>query len=256
MADGRRLRIVELFAGAFFPQGDGGNVLGLAWRARRRGIEVEVSGVLLGGRIPPAELYAIGGGEDEDAPIVAARLRAGGELAAAVDAGAVLFGSGQGYQLLGETFERYDTGEAAAGAGLIDVRFTREAFVDRRVVTRPNVVLGLPPISGYESHRGRATLGAGVQPLAELEIGTGNGGQPATDGAVVARGGGHVVGTWLHGPVLPRNPELADLLLAWALRLDPAELAPLGDRESRFAALVRSERIAEARRYATELVPH
>ena len=253
----RRLSIVELFPGALFPQGDGGNVLALAWRARRRGIEVTVGQVPLGGEIPRADVYAIGGGEDEDAPILASRLGGSQGLRSALDGGAILFASGQGYELLGSSFEGYDTGEAAAGAGLVDAAFTRGPFVDRRVVTQPNPALGLPALSGYESHRGRATFGPGAQPLATLEIGTGNGGEPATDGAIGRVGEGWVIGTWLHGPVLPRNPELADLVLARALGIDSgaAGLTPLGDRESRFAGLVREERIAEARRYATELTP-
>jgi CobQ-like glutamine amidotransferase family enzyme len=251
----RRLSIVELFPGALFPQGDGGNVLALAWRARRRAIDVTVGQVELGGAIPPADLYVIGGGEDEDAPILAARLGRSVELRAALEAGAVLFATGQGYELLGSSFERYDTGERVDGAGLLDAQFDRGTFVDRRVVTRPNPALDLPALSGYESHRGRATLGPVSQPLATLEIGTGNGDDPATDGALGRVGSGWVVGSWLHGPVLPRNPELADLLLARALRMAAGELAPLGDSESRFADLVREERIAEARRYATELAP-
>jgi CobQ-like glutamine amidotransferase family enzyme len=255
VVSGRGLSIVELFPGALFPQGDGGNLLALAWRARRRGLDVSVGEVPLGGEIPHADIYAIGGGEDEDAPILATRLARSAALRAALYAGAVLFASGQGYELLGSSFERYDTGERVDGAGLIDVRFDRGAFVDRRVVTRPNAALGLPAISGYESHCGRATLGADVSPLAALEIGTGNGGDPATDGAIGRVRDGWVLGTWLHGPVLPRNPELADLVLAHGLGVGPADLAPLGDRESRFADLVRTERIAEARRYATELTP-
>src|SRR5262249_40125319 len=163
-------------------------------------------------------------------------------------------GTGQGYELLGSTFEQYNTGERVDGAGLLDVRLDRGAFVDRRVVSLPNAALGLPALSGYESHRGRATLGPAARPLAELEIGTGNGGEPATDGAVQPIGAGHVVGTRLPGPVLPRNPELADLVIAPALRLAPGRLDPLGERESRFAELVRAERIDEACRHATELV--
>ena len=251
----RRLSIVELFPGALFPQGDGGNVLALAWRARRRGIEVAVGHVPLGGEIPRADAYVIGGGEDEDAPILATRLGRSRELRAALEGGAVLFASGQGYELLGSSFEGYDTGERTAGAGLLDAEFVRGPFVDRRVVTHPNPADGLPALSGYESHRGRATLGPGARPLATLEIGTGNGGEPATDGAIGRVGEGWLIGTWLHGPVLPRNPELADLVLARAMGVEPVELEPLGDRESRFADLVRQERIAEARRYATELTP-
>ena len=250
----RHLTIVDLFPGALFPQGDGGNVLALAWRARRRGIGVDLRTVALGEWVPAGQLYVIGGGEDEDAPTIAARLRADETLTHAIADGATLFGSGAGYELLGQSFEDLD-GRTADGVGLLDARITLGAFVDRRVVTRPNAGLGLPALSGYESHRGRATLGPGVAALTELEIGTGNGGTPPTDGAVATMGAGHVVGTWLHGPVLPRNPELADLLIAWALGLAPANLEPLDDRESRFADLVRQERIAEARRYASELVP-
>jgi CobQ-like glutamine amidotransferase family enzyme len=220
-----------------------------------RGIDVTVGQVPLGAEIPAADLYAIGGAEDEDAPILATRLRDSASLRAALEAGAVLFASGQGYELLGSSFERYDTGERVDGAGLLDVRFDRGGFVDRRVVGRPSETLSLPAISGYESHRGRATRGPAAEPLATLEIGTGNGGDPATDGAIGRVGDGWVIGTWLHGPVLPRNPGLADLLLARALRLEPSALAPLGDQESRFADLVRRERVAEARRYATELTP-
>jgi lipid II isoglutaminyl synthase (glutamine-hydrolysing) len=245
---GRPLVLVELYPGALFPQGDGGNLLALDWRAKRRGIETAVRRVALGEPVPIADLYVIGGGEDEDEAIIARRLRADGTLARAVSDGAVVFGVGAGYQILGESFEDLD-GALAPGVGLLEVRMTRGAFVDRRVVTRPNRELGLPALSGYESHRGRAMLGPAAVPLAELEIGTGNGGNAprtaATDGAVQ----GHVVGTWLHGPVLPRNPELADLLLEWAAG---KALEPLDDRESRFAELVRAERIAEARRYRRE----
>lgn len=253
----RSVRVVELFPGAMFPQGDGGNVLALAWRARRRGLDVTVGAVALGEPVPaggPGWIYAIGGGEDEDAPFLAQRLAEEGTLERSVRDGAVVFGSGAGYELLGESFEDPDRG-VVPGAGLLDARFTPGPFVDRRVVTRPNASLALPALSGYESHRGRASLGPAAQPLAELEVGTGNGGEPAVDGAVQALGDGHVAGTWLHGPVLPRNPELADLVLAWALGVPREALEPLGDRESRFAELVRQERIAEARRYRMELVP-
>jgi CobQ-like glutamine amidotransferase family enzyme len=248
----RALVIAELYPGILFNQGDGGNVLALAWRARRRGIEVQTVAVALGDPVPRADLYVIGGGEDEDEAPVARLLRTDGTLARAGADGAVVFGVAAGYQVLGHAFpiqDGPDDGQVAEGVGLLDATTTLGAFVDRRVVTRPRADLGLPALSGYESHRGRTRLGPGSSPLAELEIGTGNGTTPPTDGAIA----GHVVGTYLHGPVLPRNPELADLLLAWALGRRPGELEPLGERESRFADLVRSERIAEARRYAKEL---
>ncbi|HEY2916486.1 MAG TPA: hypothetical protein VGI98_04645 [Candidatus Limnocylindrales bacterium] len=251
----RPLVIVELFPGLLFNQGDGGNVLTLAWRARRRGIDVEVRSVQLGEPVPPAGLYVLGGGEDEDQALVAQRLRIDGTVARAAADGAVVFGVGAGYEILGTSFpgpglDRAD-GSVVDGLALLDAVTSVGPFVDRRVVTRARPDLGLPALSGYESHRGRTAIGPSAEPLTELEIGTGNGGDPATDGAIH----GHVVGTYLHGPVLPRNPELADLLLAWALGRRPGELAPLGERESQFAELVRRERIAEARRHARELTP-
>jgi CobQ-like glutamine amidotransferase family enzyme len=239
--NGRPIRIVELFPGLLFNQGDGGNVLALAWRARRRGIEVETSSVALGEAVPIADIYVIGGAEDEDQALVAARLAADGTLARVVAGGAVVLGVDAGYEILGRTLPGPD-GQSVEGVGLLDVVTNLGPFVDRRVVTKPAPELGLPAMSGYESHRGRVTIGPAARRLAELEIGTGNGGEPAADGAVQ----GNVFGTWLHGPVLPRNVEFADLLLERALG---SSLAPLLDRESRFAALVRDERIAEARRF-------
>lgn len=253
----RPLVIAELYPGLLFNQGDGGNVLALAWRARRRGTEVQTVAVALGEPVPHADVYVIGGAEDEDQAPIARLLRTDGTLARAAADGAVVFGVAAGYQVLGSSFPVQggaDDGATADGLGLLDATTTLGDFVDRRVVTRPRPDLGLPALSGYESHRGRTALGGATTPLAELEVGTGNGVPPggtgpATDGAIA----GHVVGTYLHGPVLPRNPELADLLLGWALGRRPGELEPLGERESRFAGLVRSERIAEARRYAKTL---
>jgi len=244
--------IAELYPGILFNQGDGGNVLALAWRARRRGIDARVVAVALGHPVPRADIYVIGGGEDEDEAPVARLLRTEGTLAGAAADGAVVFGVAAGYQVLGHSFPVQDgpeDGATAEGVGLLDVTSVLGTFVDRRVVTIARPDLGLPDMSGYESHRGRTRLGPGARPLAELEIGTCNGSTPPTDGAIA----GHVVGTYLHGPVLPRNPELADLLLAWALGRRPEELEPLGPLESRFAPLVRRERIAEARRHAKDL---
>ncbi|HJW21464.1 MAG TPA: hypothetical protein VJ506_03450 [Candidatus Limnocylindrales bacterium] len=254
----RALVIAELYPGILFNQGDGGNVLALAWRARRRGIEVQTVAVALGEPVPRADIYVIGGGEDEDQAPVARLLRTDGTVARAAADGAVVFGVAAGYQVLGLSFPVQDgpeDGTTAEGLGLLDAEAVLGAFVDRRVVTKPRPDLGLPAMSGYESHRGRTRLGPRAVPFAELEVGTGNGSTPPTDGAIPVAGSEapHVLGTYLHGPVLPRNPELADLLLTWALGRRPGELEPLGDRESRFAHLVRAERIAEARRYARDL---
>ena len=231
-----KLRLVDVYPGAMFPQGDGGNLRALEQRARARGVDVEALPAPIGDPLPEGDLYLLQGAEDEDQPVVARRLRGEGTLARAATTGKVVVGIGAGYEILGTSFDPPD-GARTEGLGLLDVRTTLGEHVDNRVVTRPSPRLGLPALVGYEWHRGRSTLGPGASALAEVEIGVCNGGVPPTDGAVQ----GHVLGTYLHGPLLPRNPELADLLLGWALGV---ELEPL---PSEFAERARQERIAEAR---------
>ena len=231
-----RLRVVDVYPGAMFPQGDGGNLRMLEHRAGARGVEVETLGAPIGDPLPEADLYILQGAEDEDQPAVARLLAAEGTLVRAATSGKVIVGIGAGYEILGTSFETPE-GATEPGLGLLDARTTLGEHVDIRVVTHPSPRFGLPALVGYEWHRGRTVLGPGAEPLAEVEIGVCNGGEPPTDGAVQ----GHVLGTYLHGPLLPRNPELADLLLGWALG---RELEPL---RSEFAELARAERIAEAR---------
>ena len=231
-----RLTIVDVYPGSMFPQGDGGNLRMLEYRARGRGIDVETVPAPIGDPLPQGDVYVLQGAEDEDQPVVARRLADEGALAQAAAAGKVVVGIGAGYQILGRSFETSDEG-TMEGLGLLDVRTTLGEHVDNRVVTRPNPRLGLPALVGYEWHRGRTALGPEAEPLAEVEVGVCNGGEPPTDGAVQ----GNVLGTYLHGPLLPRNPELADLVLGRALG---RELEPLA---SEFAERARQERIAEAR---------
>jgi lipid II isoglutaminyl synthase (glutamine-hydrolysing) len=234
-----KLTLVDVYPGSMFPQGDGGNLRMLEHRARGRGIEVRALGAPIGEPLPNGDLYLLQGAEDEDQPTIARRLAEEGTLARQARAGKVVFGVGAGYQILGRSFDVPD-GVTTEGLGLLDVRTTLGEHVDIRVVTRPSARLGLPALVGYEWHRGRTALGPDAEPLAEVEVGVCNGGDPPTDGAVQGR----ILGTYLHGPVLPRNPELADLLLGWALG---AELPPL---ESEFAEPARQERIVEAREVA------
>lgn len=233
------LRLVDVYPGSMFPQGDGGNLRMLEHRARARGIETETLAAPIGDPLPEGDLYLLQGAEDEDQPVVARRLAEEGTLARAAAAGKVVVGIGAGYEILGRSFDPPD-GTTTEGLGLLDARTTMGEHVDNRVVTRPAARLGLPALVGYEWHRGRTVLGPAAEPLAEVEVGTCNGGEPPTDGAVQ----GHVLGTYLHGPLLPRNPELADLLLGWALG---RALEPL---PSEFAERARQERIAEARQLA------
>lgn len=232
------LLAIDVFPGLTYPVGDSGNLEALAHRAAVRGIALETRAVFPGESLPTAAIYLLGGAEDEDQPELARRLR-DGAFARAVEGGSAVLAVDAAFQVLGERFTGTD-GAEHTGVGLLDARTALGPLVEGPVVTRPNAVLGLPALSGYETHRGRTTLGPGASAFADLEIGTGNG--EGTDGAVAGR----VIGTYLHGPLLARNPELADLLLTWATgaALEPCDLG--------FAEEVRRRRIAEARRITGE----
>jgi lipid II isoglutaminyl synthase (glutamine-hydrolysing) len=232
------LLVVSAYPDLTLPQGDDGNVLVLAHRARARGIQVETRTVHCGDDLPPADIYVTGGLEDEDQGELARWLASSAEFRRAVEAGAAVLSVNSGYQVLGERFALPD-GSLRDGLGLLDVRTHRgDTWIDGPVVTRPNDDLGLPALSGYESHYGVTELGSGAAPLALLEIGHGNaGGEQPAEGAVAGR----IVGTYLHGPVLARNPELADLLLGLVLG---RTLEPLA---ASFAEASRQARIDQAR---------
>ncbi|MFZ0322774.1 MAG: glutamine amidotransferase [Actinomycetes bacterium] len=232
------LMVVEVFPSLLQPEGDHGNVVILTDRAHRRGVDVDVLIVHPGDDLPDdAQLYLIGGSTDSDLTECARRLRSGGELTRAVAAGAAVLGVGAGYQVLSQRFDDPD-GLPHDGVGLLDVEMSHAPWAKGPVVTAPSPALGLPQLSGYEYHCSGASLGPDVLPLAALEIGVGNGERAGAnhDGAV----SGRVIGTWLHGPLLPRNPEVADLLLRWV----GVDVTPLDDSAAHEA---RTIRIREAR---------
>ena len=235
---GRVLLLADVYPALSMPQADAGNLRVLEQRARARGVAVRSVTVQPGDPLPAADLYQVGGAADEDLPELARRLASDGTLAAAVARGAVLLAIDAGYQVVGRTFADPD-GREHDGLGLLDVRSSLGAFADGPVVGTPAFAPGLPELAGFESHRGRAVVGPGAVPFARLEVGTGNGGEPLTDGAVAGR----VFGTYVHGPLLAWNPALADHLLGL---LVGAPLAPIAD-ERDFAAEVRARRTAEAR---------
>jgi CobQ-like glutamine amidotransferase family enzyme len=237
--NGSALLIVDLFPSLLQPEGDRGNAVVLAHRARRYGVDATSVVVHPGDDAPPGDIFVIGGSADLDLSACAERLRSSGVLRDAVERGAVVFGVGAGFALLARSFVD-PSGLVCLGAGVLDVVIEPGELASGPVVTRPSTTFALPAMSGYELHTGRAVRAAGVNPLVDLEIGVGDGpAGAATDGAV----SGKVIGTWLHGPVLPRNRALADLLLGWAApRLAPVELA-----EDSLADAIGAKRIAEAR---------
>jgi CobQ-like glutamine amidotransferase family enzyme len=241
MASESRLRLVSIYPVLLGTYGDGGNLRVLVMRAKARGFDVEAIELDAGEPVPDsADLYVLGGGED-DAQVAAARaLRADGGLARAAANNAVVFGVCAGYQLLGAVFPGSD-GAPEPGVEILDVTTDR---LPKRAVGE---LLAVPcaaglgqPLTGYENHAGATHLGAAAQPLARVEVGIGNGDQSEggqSEGAVQ----GHIVGTYLHGPGLARNPELADLLLSWAVG------APLSAWEQPDVDALRAERLGTVR---------
>jgi lipid II isoglutaminyl synthase (glutamine-hydrolysing) len=231
------LRIVWIYPDLLSTYGDRGNVLVLERRARLRGIPVEVVLVNSDQAVPPdGDIYLMGGGEDLPQILATNRLRADGGLAAAAERGAVVFAVCAGYQILGHEFGGAE-GEPVGGLGLLDIRSGRG---DRRgvgeILADTDPALPVGRLTGFENHQGVTVLGPGARPLARVSSGVGNG--DGTEGAYAGR----VLGTYLHGPALVRNPALADLLLTWAvgpLRQLPRQAEDLVER-------LRSERLAAA----------
>ena len=202
--------------------GDGGNATVLAQRLRWRGIAAEVVDVHAGEAVPRScQLYLMGGGEDAPQALAAHELRSGKALTDAVTQGAAVLAVCAGLQVLGHRFVGED-GKPHDGLGLLDCETHRDDGPRRvgEVVVTPDATLDLPELTGYENHGGITVLGPSAQPLGHVVVGRGNDGGDGTEGVV----NGRVVGTYLHGPVLARNPALADHLLSSVLGpLDPIE---------------------------------
>jgi CobQ-like glutamine amidotransferase family enzyme len=234
--------VVLLYPDLLGTYGDGGNAAILAQRLRWRGQPAEVLTVRSGDPVPSsAELYVVGGGEDLPQALAARQLGVDGPLHRAVEAGAAVLAVCAGLQILGTSFVGPD-GVEAAGLGLVDavtLRGTGPRAVGELVVD-PTPHTGLPLLTGYENHGGVTVLGPSATPLGSVRFGVGNGRPtpapgPTVDGFI----SGRVIGTYLHGPALARNPELADHLLASVV----GSLDPLDDADS---DELRRERLAVA----------
>jgi len=236
-----RLGVVVVYPDLLGTYGDRGNALVLAARARARGIAVEVVMVRAESPVPrSADLYCIGGGEDAPQVEAARRLQADGGLGAAVSGGATVLAVCAGMQVLGHRFPG-PGGQSVAGVDLLGI-VTRPAEGDERravgeVLARPTLagsaLVGDAWLSGYENHAGRTVRDPGTPALGSVRVGVGNGDGAFGEGALQEG----IVGTYLHGPVLARNPALADALLERAVG---GPLAPLAWPE---VELLRGERI-------------
>jgi CobQ-like glutamine amidotransferase family enzyme len=215
--------------------GDRGNLLVLARRARLRGLPVEVAEVNSDQRVPvDGDIYLLGGGEDLPQVLAARRLRTDGGLQAAARRGAVVFAVCAGYQIMGTEFGGAE-GEPVPGLGLLDIRSGRgERRGVGEIAADVDPALGVPRLTGFENHQGMTRRGPAAKPLATVLTGVGNG--DGTEGAYCGR----VVGTYLHGPALVRNPALADLLLGWVA----GTLQPIAPKQEELVRTLRRERLA------------
>src|SRR5713101_2881666 len=224
------LRIAHLYADEMNIYGDRGNILTLTRRAEWRGIRVEVRAI---GRGPSPDLSDIdlifwGGGQDRDQELVftdaaAHKIQA---IRAAIDAGAVVLAVCGGYQLLGEYYVTAD-GKKLPGLALVDLHTVPGARrnIGNIVIQTSELGLEPPTLVGFENHSGKTYLGPGVPPLGRVLRGAGNNGEDGLEGVA----SGNIFGTYLHGSLLPKNPHLADLLIARALRRRSQALRELDD---------------------------
>ena len=239
---------MKIVVGHLFPDylniyADRGNMAVLARRAAWRGHDVEVVAIGAGDELAQADLYYIGGGQDREQELIAPALAAlGGPLRAAVEGGAALMAVCGGYQLLGR-FYRDQGGDELPGVGLFPLHTVAG---ERRMIGDVLLECELEPgerrtLAGFENHAGRTYLDEGAEPLGRVLAGFGNDGESGYEGCRVGR----ALGTYLHGPLLPRNPWLADWLLAQAIAHRTGEapaFEPLDDELEREAHEVSAAR--------------
>lgn len=241
------MRLCHLYPRELNIYADRGNIAvferRLAWRAMR----LEVVEVGIGDAMPTdADVYYLGGGQDRDQAIVAADLsqQKAADLARAADGGAVVFVVCGGYQLAGRGYTGVD-GTRMDGISLLDadtVAGTSRLIGD--LVIEAELDGERHSVVGFENHAGRTRLGPAARPLGRVLSGNGNNGEDAGEGAVQGR----IVGTYLHGPLLPKNPWLADRLIGWGLEHATGgrvELPPIDDAlesTAHAAAITRARR--------------
>jgi len=227
------IRIGHLYPDYLNIYADRGNMAVLTWRAAQRGHSVEVTAIEPGDAIAATrfDLLYVGGGQDREQALIAPDMasKAAG-LRAAVEDGAAVLGVCGGYQLLGR-FYRDRAGAELPGCGLLPLHTVAgERRMIGDVLLECELELGdQRTLAGFESHAGRTYLDEGAEPLGRVVHGFGNDGESGCEGCRAGR----AIGTYLHGPLLPRNPWLADWLLSQALahRLggDLPQLEPLED---------------------------
>lgn len=236
----RTLRVCALYPDLMNIYADRGNLLVLERRCQWRGIGFAVSACGLDETLDAQgqaqyDLFYLGGGQDRDQRLCAedlVRLKRDG-LHAAAARGAIVLGVCGGYQLLGSSYE-LGPDEDLPGVALLDITTVRGDIEAPRLIGNVAIEVeldepgaGAAPqiLAGFENHGGRTHLGAAQEPFGRVLSGHGNDGRSGFEGAR----SGNVIGTYLHGPLLPKNAWFADWLIATALELDASDLPPLDD---------------------------
>lgn len=238
------LRVCALYPTRMNIYADRGNLMILEQRCTRRGIGFEFGAVDDGDRIDPSafDLFYIGGGQDSDQIQIADDMRATKRegLVEAAAADKVILAVCGGYQLLGEYYELDD--RKIEGLGIVDLRTVREP--GPRLIGNVTIEVDIHDsprlLAGFENHGGRTYLSDGMKPLGKVVAGFGNNGKDGYEG-VRDR---NVIGTYLHGPLLPKNVWFADHLIELALGLD----APLSTLDDRLEDLAHESAVSAARK--------
>lgn len=206
-----QLNILWLFPEILNLYGDRGNITVLKKRCALRGIDADVISCNMDEEIPlqSADIIYLGGGSDNDLPKVSQKLLTQKEtLLSYRDDGGVILAAASGYPLLGHTYSV--RGKEEQGLSLLDIT-TRAGETKLTGNISLNTPFGV--LAGFENHTGRTRLGSLSTPLGNVLSGCGNNGEDGTEGAIYK----NIYGTYLTGPLLPKNPELADLLIAKAV---------------------------------------
>ncbi|MGN1001866.1 MAG: type 1 glutamine amidotransferase [Oscillospiraceae bacterium] len=226
------LKICHLYPDVLNLYGDRGNILCLTRRCLWRGIDAAVTQVPIGEKVSLADfdLVFIGGGQDFEQEVLLSDLHGTGKAAdikAAVEDGVTFLTICGGYQMLGAYYETHD-GKKCDFIGALDLYTLggQERMIGNYLF-RCGEESGGSTVVGFENHSGRTYLGAGVKPLGSVLAGYGNNGEDGGEGVRYK----NVFGTYSHGPLLPKNPELCDFILRTALerKYGAADLAPLDD---------------------------
>ena len=230
--------------------GDRGNIITFRRRCAWRGIELDVQPISLGDRLTPGtcDLIFFGGGQDREQAVISPDfvVEKGEAVREAVEDGAVVLAVCGGYQLLGTPTPRW-TARSCPGAGVFDVRSVPGRGAHRQPGGRGEPGRHARTLVGFENHCGQTYLGPGVKPLAKVLQGGGNNGEDGTEGAVYK----DAYGCYLHGSLLPKNPWLADQLIARALRRRYGEDAPLAPLDDTLEERAHAAVVSRARRLGT-----